>query len=300
MDLIKQAKAKSRPPPPPPPKPSHLSQPHVQHKPRPRSGKRGLGWPWDQPTAHFPLFVTHPNPSITWLFNWELWVPPDQPPSIEWTPCVRTAGQSKDIIPFLTDITTNQGRRITHFLGFNEPEIPDQANLGVDDAVLLWRQSVLPAKAKFGFALGSPGMSSDVSRSVPWLDAFLERLGGVSGAGLGFLVLHWYGPRFGDMRVFLEMMHGRYGLPVWVNEFACSTMGDGEASQAEVEAFLGEALPWLDGTEWVERYAYFGNGQGQDVGAWVGRASNFTEPADGCEGTGGRRLTRTGRLYLEL
>ena len=210
---------------------------------------------------------------------------------------MRTAAQVQDIDPFLTDITTNQGVSVTHFLGFNEPEIAEQADLRVDEAVRLWRESVVPAKRKFGLRLGSPGMSSDVSRSKPWLDDFFRQLSGRD--EVDFLVVHWYGPRWEDMRRFLEDMHTTYKLPLWVNEFACSTMGNGQAKENEVEAFIKEARPWLDACPWIERYAYFGHGQGRTVGDWVGTASNFTEPAEGCEATDGRRLSRIGRLYTE-
>lgn len=183
-------------------------------------------------------------------------------------------------------------------MGCNEPEIPDQANLGVDEAVRLWRGSVVPAKRKFGFRLGSPGTSSDVSRSKPWLNEFFGKLSGEDEVDI--LVVHWYGPRWEDMRRFLEDMHATYTLPLWVNEFACSTMGNGQAKESAVEAFIKEALPWLDACPWIERYAYFGHGQGRTVGDWVGTASNFTEPSEGCEATDGRRLSRIGRLYTEL
>ncbi|EXJ80184.1 hypothetical protein A1O1_08326 [Capronia coronata CBS 617.96] len=287
---------KSRPSPPPKPK-SLSSQPSTsisQTRIPPETGKRGLCWPWDQPGSHFKLFeqyVSMPG-KIRWLFNWELWVPDSLQPDMEWIPCVRTAAQAKDIDPFLTDILRT--RKASALLGFNEPEIPEQANLNVEAAVALWKDVVLPAKAKFGLRLGSPGMSSDVGRSKPWLTSFLAQLGGND--GIDFLVLHWYGPRFTDMRAFLEDMHQTYRLPVWLNEFACSKMGNGETDVDEVSAFLREALPWLDACPWIERYAYFGH---KDVGSWVGRASNFSEPVEGDGTSEARKLTRVAQLYCE-
>lgn len=219
------------------------------------------------------------------------------PAGIEWVPCVRTAAQVNDIDPFLTDITTNKGRKVTHLLGFNEPEIPDQANLQVDEAVQLWKQRVLPAKKKFGFRLGAPGMSSDVSRSKPWLDQFFAQLGGAN--GVDFLVLHWYGRHFSDMQRFLEQMHTAYKLLVWLNEFACSNMGGDPVATDEVANFLSEAVAWLDKCPWIERYAYFGHGQGKTVGDWVGAGSNFCVPGEGRHESGGMALSRVGKMYAE-
>ncbi|KAF2847357.1 glycoside hydrolase family 128 protein [Plenodomus tracheiphilus IPT5] len=286
--------------PPPPTKPPHLTSPattpsnppHTSPHPSP---KRGLGWPWDYPGSHFTLYTTDsssPSP-ISWLFNWELWVPPGLPPSMEWVPTIRTAAQIPDLVPFLTDITSNQNIKISHLLGFNEPEIPSQANLSVDEAVRLWRQHVLPAKSRFGVRLGSPGMSSDMSLSTPWLDAFFAQLG--EDHGVDFLVLHWYGTSFAAMRRFLQDMQERYRLPVWLNEFACTDMGGAGVGEEGVRGFMREAVRWLEGCAWVERYAWFGNGQGGTVGEWVGKENGF------CEGVGeGEKLTGVGRLYLQL
>jgi hypothetical protein len=295
-------KDKAKPPPPPPPrKPKSLSS-QQQSAPSPSASrsKRGLGWPWDSSASQFKLYAPYyTSGRISWVFNWETWVPESLPVQVEWIPCVRTAGNAKDVDAFLTDILLNRGLKAEALLGFNEPEISEQANLSVETAVDLWRRIILPAKNKFGLRLGSPGMSSDVGRSKPWLSSFLAQLG-AGEHGIDFLVVHWYGPRFADMRAFLEDMHATYGLPLWVNEFACSTMGDGEASHEEVEEFLNEAIPWLDQCDWVERYAYFGNAQGKDVGTWVGRQSNFTEVAEGADETAGMRLSRIGRHYCEL
>ncbi|EXJ71864.1 uncharacterized protein A1O5_04365 [Cladophialophora psammophila CBS 110553] len=287
---------KSRPPP-PPPKPKSLSSNLASSNANSRSRKRGLGWPWDQPSTHFALYQSHAaSGKISWIFNWECWIPDSVPAELEWIPCVRTAANARDQLdPFLTDIIQNRRIKTTALLGFNEPEILDQANLSAEEAAKLWTDVVLPAKRKFNLRLGSPGMSSDVSRSKPWLNSFLSLLDGKH--EIDFLVVHWYGLHFADMRAFLEDIHATYGLPLWVNEFACSRMGNGDAGIEEVEAFMREAVPWLEGCEWVEKYAYFGN---KDVGAWVGKASNFTEEAAEATETDGRRLTRVGRLYCTL
>ena len=295
---IKDFESKGKPPPPPPTKPRHLASQSVPEQASSDPCKRGLGWPWDHPASLYSLYAASINSKhISWVFNWELWRPEGTPANIEWVPCVRTAAQAKDIIPFLTDITSNQHVEIKNFLGFNEPEIPDQANLSVDEAVRLWKESVLPAKAKFSFRLGSPGMSSDVARSKPWLNAFFSQIGDSS---IDFLVVHWYGPHFSDMQRFLEDMHSAYNLPIWLNEFACSTLGNGHSDVHQIEGFIQEALPWLDACPWIERYAYFGHGQGGTVGDWVGIANNFYQSAPHYEEADGKALSRVGKLYTEF
>ena len=258
--------------------------------------KRGLAWPWDHPTSLFTShFSTHSPARISWLFNWELWRPQNLPKEVQWVPCLRTAAQINDLEPFLTDIKRNF--EVEYLLGFNEPEISDQANLSVDEAVKLWREKVLPVKNKLGLKLGSPGMSSDPARALPWLDLFFEKLGGPKGAEVEFLVLHWYGTEIEEMKKkWLSMMHERYGLPVWVNEWACSRMGQGRSSEEEVETFVREGCRWMDETEWLQQYSYFGLGQGRTVGEWVGEGSNFLDKSGG---EGKEVLTRVGKVYCE-
>lgn len=293
-------------PPPPPVKPANLSQfnsttatvTSAPTGPKTSSGKRGLGWPWDFTKELFSIYQPNiDSGKVTWLFNWELWRPDGIPSSVEWVPCVRTAEQVKDIDPFLTDIINGQSVKVSSFLGFNEPEIGDQANMSVEDAVRFWRESILPAKQKFGFRLGSPGMTSDVSKCKPWLNDFLGQLG--DGNGIDFLVVHWYGPDFSGLKKYLEDMRQTYGLSIWLNEFACSRLGGESPTSEEVQNFLKAAIPWLDDCEWIERYAYFGHGQGQDVGDWVGPGSNFLENGTNHDDTNEKILSALGRLYCE-
>ena len=185
-------------------------------------------------------------------------------------------------------------------LGFNEPEIERQANMRVEEAVSVWKDVVLPAKQKLGLRLGAPGISSDRARSLKWMDGFLEGLGGLKLSGIEFLVLHWYGTGFEEFRRWVVECHERWGLPVWVNEVACSRMGNGEVGWEEAEAFMRRAVEWMEETEWIERYAFFGLGQGMSVGEWVGAGNNFLEEAEGCEKTEGRRLSNIGKTYCEL
>ena len=252
----------------------------------PPSSKRGLSWPWDNPASHFPLYT----PAITtgklsWLFNWELWRPDGLPAGLQYIPCVRTAKEAPQIDQFLSSLPSP----VPYFLGFNEPDIADQANLTVDEAVRLWREFVLPAKKKYGFRLGSPGISS-APAGKQWLREFLDKMHGED--GVDFIVLHWYGTDFAAFASYLGEM-STWGRRLWVNEFAFSRFG-GAVREEEVEGFVRQAVEWLDGWDAVERYAFFG--AMRDVGEWAGRANGFVKREEG-EGEG---LTGVGRLYCEL
>ena len=254
---------------------------------QPSSSKRGLGWPWNNTAPEFAIYDTAlSSGKIGWLFNWEMWKPDGTPAAVAYVPQVRVGNQASQIDQFLSSIPQE---KLTHFMTFNEPEIASQANLSVADAVGLWKQYVLPAKAKFGFQLGSPGLSSD-PRGKAWLREFVAALDDGADA-IDFVVVHWYGTQFEQLASFLGDMHSTFQKPLWLTEFAYATMRtDAPAEVGLVEAFMRQAIPFLDQCDFVEKYAYFG--AMKSVGDWVGEANCLHK-----EGAG---LTSVGKIYSDL
>ena len=249
--------------------------------------KRGLGWPWNNPATEFAFHNDAiASGKISWLFNWEMWKPDGTPDGIEYVPQVRVGGQASQIDQFLSSIPKE---KLRFFMTFNEPDIPSQANMSVAEAVALWQKFVLPAKAKFGFQLGSPGVSSD-PKGKSWLLEFLAALGGRD--GIDFIVVHWYGTQFEQLASFLGDMHSVFKKPLWLTEFAYTSMRtDVPGTVDQVEDFMRQTIPFLDGCSFVERYAYFG--AMKSVGDWVGEVNCLHDK----EGAG---LTSIGKIYSEL
>lgn len=54
---------------------------------------------------------------------------------------------------------------------------------------------------------------------------------------------------------YLESLHTRYGLPIWLTEFSC---GDGaqHRSTSEQLGFMSAVLPLLDAAPFVYRYSW--------------------------------------------
>ena len=64
-------------------------------------------------------------------------------------------------------------RHVSHVLGFNEPQQPDQSNISVEDAASIWKDQIEPLKSQ-GIRLGSPAPSSAPSGKqwlIDWLNA---------------------------------------------------------------------------------------------------------------------------------
>jgi hypothetical protein len=148
-------------------------------------------------------------------------------------------------------------------LGFNEPDVADQANLTVEQALDLWPQLMAT-----GMRLGSPAPSAHADVAGGWLGRFLD---GAKQRGhrVDFLALHWYGDGkvTGDaavtaLRDYLQRVHDRYGLPIWLTEFALVDYSAGAQNprhppDAEQAAFVTASTTMLDGLPFVERYAWF-------------------------------------------
>ena len=145
----------------------------------------------------------------------------------------------------------------THLLGFNEPDLPAQANMSPEHATQAWKQYMeqFAGKAK----LGSPAVcnggglvGNGATMGLNWLNNFLNAC---SDCTIDFLAIHWYGQanevenfknHIGDAQKIAK------GKPIWITEFK----PDGSAE--DQAGFLKEVLPWLDSSEsGVERYAVF-------------------------------------------
>ncbi|BGP39137.1 hypothetical protein JCM10449v2_003075 [Rhodotorula kratochvilovae] len=144
----------------------------------------------------------------------------------------------------------------THVLGFNEPDLPEQANLSPSAAAQLWLDQVEPLAGSA--KLVSPGVTNGVkldngsALGVPWLQEFLAAC---SGCTIDAVALHWYDSA-GNTAYFtkyLEESHSTLNKPIWLTEF----MGTGTPD--EQKTFLEFAVPWLEQQDWIERYAAFGD-----------------------------------------
>src|SRR5438552_3600737 len=83
-------------------------------------------------------------------------------------------------------------------------------------------------------------------------------------------------------------MHSNYSsLPIWLTEF-----GFPQASTSEVISSLNETITFLDGAEWIERYAYFGTFRQGDGNGYIGQ--------NGAVWDKNGDITGVGKIYLGL
>lgn len=148
-----------------------------------------------------------------------------------------------------------------YLLTFNEPDLPDQANMTVEQALDLWPQLMAT-----GSRLGSPAVAWGGPDPQGWLDRFMT---GAQARGhrVDFITLHWFGADFttatavAQLRQYLQAVYQRYRKPIWLTEFALIRFGAGGSQfpgQEQQAAFLTAATAMLGQLPYLQRYAWFG------------------------------------------
>jgi len=184
----------------------------------------------------------------TWYYSWSA----DQvgTQNIEYVPI-----KQKPDWPGWTQI--NNKTEVSHLLGYNEPDRPDQANMSFDDALAQW-----PQYLKSGLRLGSP-VTSDAYNSWGFFK-FIDQCKALN-YRVDFAVVHAYWAKspqkwYDD----LKYIHERTGLPLWITEWNNGANWTTEwwptdwASQQQKQLNdLKAILNVLDTAHFVERYSIY-------------------------------------------
>jgi hypothetical protein len=200
------------------------------------------------------------------------------PPGMTFVPMIWGARQAG---PYDLDAARGEGGTL---LGFNEPDVLEQANLTVDEALDLW-----PRLMATGQRLGSPAPSADAATPGSWLDRFMSGAGR-RGYRVDFVAVHWYGRTFADtgaavsqLHAYLQAVYDRYHLPVWLTEYSLADFTSGialanYASPDEQAAFVTASLPMLEQLPFLERYAWFALSDSEASGFRTGLCSEDARP----------------------
>ncbi|KAJ8082070.1 hypothetical protein AAF712_006071 [Marasmius tenuissimus] len=195
--------------------------------------KRGIAYPVE---IAAPLDRIPGGSAISWEYNWDKPAPAGLPSGIQHVPM---QWDERNI-----DNLAGQIGGATVLLGFNEPERSDQAAISPGDAASLWKDKIMTVPGSV--RLGGPAVSAG-PEGQQWLRDFFSACGG--GCRVDFLPIHWYGEGAQNFNQYVTDMHNMFNLPIWVTEFA-PTGGD-------AASFMRDTLSFLDGQDFVERYAWF-------------------------------------------
>jgi hypothetical protein len=189
--------------------------------------------------------------NITWYYNWN--TGGTTTPNVEYVPIRQT-----QYWPGFAPAYTKEG--YTHFLGFNEPDRPDQSNMSVEAAINSW-----PGLMQSGLRLGSPATSDPFN---PWMGNFMAQAE-AKNYRVDYVALHcyWY-KSAAQWKSDLQNIYDKYHRPIWITEWNIGANWTGnnfpdgpvmltDANATKHKNDLAGVLSVLESTDYVERYSIY-------------------------------------------
>jgi hypothetical protein len=189
-------------------------------------------------------------PAVKWWYNWA--IEGETRSDVEFVPMIWGASTAGNVIP--------EGSKF--LLGFNEPNFFEQADLSAPESASLWADV---ERSAAGVPVVGPGMNfcgpeerCHGTNPYRYLKDFYASC---DGCKVDYVAVHWYNCDLPSLRDYLEPgdnLEGfeQFGVPIWITEFSCNP----SASVEEQEAFMREAIPYLEDNPHVFRYAWFSAG----------------------------------------
>lgn len=209
--------------------------------------KRCLLWDWTNSSGPG-------NPGVPWAMNqcnfqgplssvsnWNTWVPPELHGRAPFRPMVHLEAQLSGA-DWQNILNSNQP--IIHF--FNEP---DKNNITPQRAAQAWHNQMVPLRQHKGKKLVGPSVSND-ENGQRWLEEFMRL---ISANPPDYIGLHYYGTDGNACIQYLKGMQARYHRPIIVSEIASIAR-----DKASVYGFTIQLANFMDETEWIFEYGFFG------------------------------------------
>lgn len=224
--------------------------PASDHRMGPAGAKRGICTLFQ--IDQMPLFL---GEGVSWCYNWGHNPLPDDKQDL-----LDQMGMT--YIPMVWSGTARADHLIVHqqngcgyVLGFNEPNLMDQAKLTPQQAAKLWKDLIATAKSLQLKVVGPAvnyGTLPGYGDPTVWYDEFLAQPE-VSIDDIDAIAVHAYMNSGNAVKQLMIRKFAKYGKPLWLTEFA-----NGEARTAAQQAeFMQEAVTYLEADPAVERYAWF-------------------------------------------
>jgi hypothetical protein len=259
-----------------------------------QTSKRGLAALADTQKPDNNLLSRDGSP-LSWYYNWS----PNTSEDL--------VNSSLEFVPLLHGITEATKNYIDtlpsssqHLLSFNEPDGESDSggsNISPDDAAKSYINNIATYRSgrERTWKISHPSVTGS-PRGLEWLRDFntsCYEIDEVNGCPTDFIAAHWYGA-FDGLKGWLASLDDFYNgnktdgedkLKIWITEIALPQQ-DADATLA----MMNETLPYLDGLDYVERYAWFGAFRSNDANEWTGNGVALFKDDGG--------LTELGALYL--
>lgn len=216
-------------------------------------------------------FANKINPKGSWFYDWGL----SRNSTTGYEYAAMSWGKTSLDNPTKRNTVISK-RRVTHVMSFNEADDCEAqsgqyGSLCKVDTAALWHKHSM----KLGIRIVSP--SCRENEELNWLKNVNTKMV-PAGTRMDVIGMHWYdwggyssgaaadaNSIFNRFKNRVTAAYNYYKMPIWITEFNANK----NRSRAVQDAFLKLALPWLESTPFVERYAYFqpngGNGDFLDA-----------------------------------
>ena len=191
------------------------------------------------------------NPSWHYSWNWEY--KDNYPSGVEFVPMIwGMGGLTQEKIDYLNNLASEG--TIKNVLTFNEPDLGEQADMTVDEAVALW-----PLLETLSVPISSPATSAPLN---DWMREFMNKAE-ANNLRIDFVAIHIYHKNVAaNFLALVEEVYQAYGKPIWITEFAvrdmdATTSASNKYSEAYVLSFMNQVLTALDELDYVKRYSWF-------------------------------------------
>ncbi|KAJ5138775.1 uncharacterized protein N7515_003623 [Penicillium bovifimosum] len=195
------------------------------------------------------------NGGISWAYDWAGSIFGILPSGVEFVPMLWGA---KDFGGWITTIETALSSGSQYILGFNEPDMPSQANMSPGDAASFYKTHITPFAGQAKLISPAVTSSTNTGMGLSWFESFIGSCGGCDITGLA---VHWYGNTADEFKSFVTQAMdtaSKYNLDeLWITEFALNADVNGSSDLATTTAFLNDVIPWLNQQDGVTRYSYF-------------------------------------------
>jgi len=214
-------------------------------------GAMGLAWDWLNPKNVLHNWC---NDNPTKIYTWSAYPPSDALCSnMEWYPQYWGPAKQGEFEAQIARGVIKPGMTI---LGYNEPDQPGQANLGIQDGINSYKAQITKYASQ-GYRITTPGCTSD-DNGFNWLSGFIEGCAG--SCGFSAIQTHYYGTDADAFIAYIQKIHAAWPeFPIIISEYAAETFGHGaDLTAEESKAYLHKTQTWLKQQSFVDSYFFFG------------------------------------------
>lgn len=204
------------------------------------------------------------NLNVGWYYTWGTFIPDTEqgnaPAESEFVPMLWDGSSVTDANIAKLNALYQQGK-IQYVLGFNEPDLKEEANMTVETALDKWEY--LCNNLDPDIKLVSPVTSYPSLKESNWMIRFMN---GVQARNLriDYIAIHIYQPTMTALFTNpVQAVYEKWGKKVWITEFGVRDENTGGApsnnkyTREQILSFMQTLLPELESMEAVARYAWF-------------------------------------------